>query len=114
MTTTSSDSQAFQALETQYFYLNTNFNRLFAAAKTPEDQDTLRQDFVQARDNYRKAQVERFRDGDPMVQDLTAKVVAAQKQIEASAEKLQDVSKVLDLVTDAVNLASRLVILAAA
>ena len=39
---------------------------------------------------------------------------AAQKQIEASGEKLQDVAKVLDLVTDAVSLASRLVILAAA
>lgn len=106
-------SASFAALQEQYFYLDRNFNRLFMATTTDEERDTLRTDYVQARDNYWKARTQRFNDADPMVDELQQKVAAAQQQIERSMERLDDVAGVLDTITAAVNLGSRLVSLAA-
>ncbi len=106
-------ADTFAMLQEQYFYLDRNFNRLFAAATTDELRDTLRTDYVQARDNYWKARGQRFNEDDPMVQDLQQKVGAAQQRIEKAGKRLENVAGFLDLVTEAVNLGSRLVSLAA-
>lgn len=106
-------SPSLAALQEQYFYLDRNFNRLFMATKTEEERDTLRTDYVQARDNYWKARAQRFNDDDPMVDDLQQKVTAAQRDIERAGERLDDVASLLDTITTAVNLGSRLVSLAA-
>jgi hypothetical protein len=108
-----SAADTFAMLQKQYFYLDQNFNRLFAATTTDDERDTLRTDYVQARDNYWKARGQRFNDDDPMVQELQQKVGAAQQQIEKAGQRLDDVAGFLDLVTNAVNLGSRLVSLAA-
>ena len=113
MTGTSGTSPSLAALQEQYFYLDRNFNRLFMATKTDEDRDTLRTDYVQARDNYWKARAQRFNDDDPMVEDLQQKVAAAQKEIERAGERLDDVAALLDTITAAVSLGSRLLSLAA-
>jgi len=112
-TTTANPSPSFTALQDQYFYLDKNFNRLFMATTTDAERDALRDDYVQARDNYWKARNQRFNDDDPMVEDLQEKVTAAQKQIERSGKKLDDIAGLLDTITAAVNLGSRLVSLAA-
>ena len=101
------------ALQAQYFYLDRNFNRLFTATTTDEERDTLRADYVQARDNYWQARVRRFNDDDPMVESLQQKVAAAQEEIERAGQRLDDVAGVLDAITSAVNLGSRLLALAA-
>lgn len=106
-------SPSLAALQEQYFYLDRNFNRLFMATTKEEERDALRNDYVQARDNYWKARVQRFNDDDPMVEDLQQKVAAAQQEIERAGERLDDIAGLLDTITSAVNLASRLVSLAA-
>jgi hypothetical protein len=106
-------SATLAALQAQYFYLDRNFNRLFAAATSDEQRDELRADYVQARENYWKARTEAFNDDDPMVAGLRQKVTDAQQQIERSGQRIGDVAALLDLITGAVNFGSRLVSLAA-
>lgn len=106
-------SPSLAALQEQYFYLDRNFNRLFLATKTDDERDTLRTDYVQARENYWQARNQRFNDDDPMVQDLQQKVATAQRRIERGGQRLDDVAGLLDAITAAVNLGSRLVSLAA-
>lgn len=105
-------SPTFATLEAQYFYLDQNFNRLFMATTTDDQRDTLRNDYVQARENYWQARNRRFHDDDPMVADLQRKAAAAQRDVAKAGEELDDVAGVLTLITDAVNLGSRLVSLA--
>lgn len=105
-------SPTFATLEAQYFYLDKNFNRLFMATTTDDQRDTLRNDYVQARENYWKARNQRFHDDDPMVADLQQKAAAAQQEITKAGAHLDDVAGVLTLITNAVNLGSRLVSLA--
>lgn len=108
-----SSADTFAMLQKQYFYLDQNFNRLFAATTTDDERDALRTDYVQSRDNYWKARGQRFNDDDPMVQELQQKVTDAQQRIETAGQRLDDIAGFLDLVTNAVNLGSRLVSLAA-
>lgn len=106
-------SPTLAALQEQYFYLDRNFNRLFAATATDEQRDTLRNDYVQARENYWKARSQVFNEDDPMVGDLRDKVTAAQRKIEKAGERIADVGALLDTITGAVNFGARLVSLAA-
>lgn len=110
---TTGGSGSLAALQEQYFYLDKNFNRLFMAATSDEQRDTVRTDYVQARDNYWQARARRFADEDPMVADLQKRIAAAQKEIVRAGKKLDDVAGVLGLITNAVNLGSQLVALAA-
>jgi len=112
-TTNGATGATLAALQKQYFFLDRNFSKLFAACATDAQRDALRVDYVQARDNFLKARTEAFAEDDPMVADLRGQIGDAQSQIEKSAKKLADVSKTLDLITKAVNLGSRLVTLGA-
>ncbi|HEX2165383.1 MAG TPA: hypothetical protein VHM02_15685 [Thermoanaerobaculia bacterium] len=110
---TAAGSASLASLQEQYFYLDKSFNRLFLATTSDEQRNTLRTDYVQARDNYWHARTRSFNDDDPMVADLQKRIGAAQKEIARAGRKLDDVAGVLDLITNAVNLGSRLVALAA-
>jgi len=108
-----SSGATLAALQEQYFFLDRNFSELFAACTTDAQRDVLRADYVQARDNYLKARLEAFAEDDPMVAGLRDQIEQAQGEVERSAKELADVSATLELITKAVNLASRVVVLGA-
>lgn len=101
-------------LQKLYFFLDQNFDDLSAKCTTDDQRKQLRHDYVVARDAFVKARYLVFQDDDPMVKSLNDKLGTDQTQISGLLTKLQDVTKLLGLLTSAVNLAGRLIALGAA
>ena len=105
------ESASFQILKDQYFMLEESFNRLFLACRTDEERDSLRRDYVNARDNFWEARNRVFSDNDPHVKSLAEELKTARGQIEGMLASLQDVGTLLQTITSAVRLGSSLITL---
>jgi hypothetical protein len=103
------NSLSFKALKDQYFLLDRNFNKLFAACATAAQQNELPRDYVNSRDNFWEARNRIFSDNDPLVQKLSSELKDSTDQITDMLQKLQDIAKVLNLITAAVRLGSSLI-----
>jgi hypothetical protein len=100
-------------LQNLYFFLDQNFDDLIAKCTTDDQRQQLRHDYVVARDAFVKARNSVFQDDDPMVKSLNDKLGAEQTQISGMLTGLQDITKLLAMLTSAVNLAGRLLTLGA-
>jgi len=100
---------SLQALENLYFLLRGSLSTLQAQGATPEQLDELLAQIVQARTNYWTALNKILHDDDPEVRDLTSQLNTAQLSLEASIEHLNNVAKVLDAITRAVDIGSQIV-----
>ena len=100
---------SLQALENLYFLLRSSLTTLQAQGATPEQLDELRAQIVQARTNYWTALNKILHDDDPEVRDLTSQLNTAQISLEATIKHLNNVAKVLDAITRAVDIGSQIV-----
>ncbi len=98
-----------QALENLYFLLRGSLTTLQANGGTPDQLDQLRTQIVIARTNYWTAINSILHDDDPEVRDLTSQLNTAQLSLEATIKNLNDVAKVLDAITKAVDIGTQLV-----
>lgn len=108
------ESPSFKELKGIYFLLDLNFNKLFAACTTEKQRDSLRQSYVNARDNFWEAQNRVFLQNDPLVKKLTKDVKDAKEKLSGMLDNLKQIVKVLDAITAAVNLGSSLITLGSA
>lgn len=102
-------SPSVEALENLYFLLRGSLTTLQGQGATPDQLDQLRTQIVIARTNYWTAINSIFHDDDPQVRDLTSQLNTAQLSLEATIEHLNDVAKVLDAITKAVDIGSQLI-----
>lgn len=103
------ESPSFKSLKDQYFLLDRNFNKLFSACTTGAQQDQLRRDYVNSRDNFWEARERIFAENEPLVKELNAEMKAAKDQISTMLTNLQNISQILNVITGAVRLGSSLI-----
>jgi hypothetical protein len=100
---------SIQALENLYFLLRSSLSTLQAHGATSDQLDQLRTQIVIARTNYWTAINSILHDDDPEVRTLTSQLNAAQLSLEATIKHLNDVAKVLDAITKAVDIGSQII-----
>ena len=105
-------SNSLIAIQGVYFRLESHFNELFNACTTEEQRDTLRHSYVNARDTWWDAQAKTFNDSDPIVIKLIADTRTATDRIDQMLANLQDIVGILQVIQQAVGLASNLATLA--
>jgi hypothetical protein len=108
------ESTSFKALKEQYFFLDSNFNKILGECTTKEQRDKFRHNYINARDNFWEAQNRVFVENDPIVQNLAKELESAQQEIEQLTANLKDISKILDAITTGVKLASSLIVMGSA
>jgi hypothetical protein len=106
-------STTLDTLKSLYFFLDENFEDLLNDCTNDNQRQQLRHDYVVVRDGFYQARNLVFNDDDPVVSTLSTRLADAQKQMQSMLSNLKDIVQMLNLVTDAVNLASRLVVLGA-
>jgi hypothetical protein len=97
-----------QELETTYFTLQSQINMLGAACQTQDQRNALSVQYVQARQNYWACINKAFHDDDPDVVTLTNQIDAANQQIKNATQQMGDIAKVIDSITNVVNLGTKL------
>jgi hypothetical protein len=106
-------SSSLQALEDQYTLLTQNLAASLAACSAQEQRDTIQTQYVTARSNYWSCVDKTFQDGDPATAALVAQMKAEQDSLKKALEQLQDIGKVIKIITAAVNTGTELAGLAA-
>jgi hypothetical protein len=105
-------ANALPAIQAVYYRLEANFNTLFNACTTDVQRDSLRHDYINARDTYWDAMAKIFQESDPIVIKLIEDTRAATQKIDDMLSNLQDIVGVLKVIHEAVGLASKLATLA--
>jgi hypothetical protein len=98
-----------EALENLYFLLRGSLTTLQAQGATLDQLDLLRAQIVRARTNYWTAANSILHDDDPQVRNLTSQLNSAQLSLAATIEHLNNVAKVLDAITKAVDIGSQII-----
>ena len=101
-------SQSVAVLERQYIFLQGCLSDVMSQDATPEQLDLLRSAIAQSRSNYYKAINATLQDDDPQVASLVSQMNMAQLNLEAGVKNLGNVSKILDVITKAVEIGSQL------
>jgi hypothetical protein len=104
---------SLEAIQSLYFTLDLNFNKLFDACQTSAQKDEFRRDYVNARDAFWEARNRAFADNDPLVVSTVQRLVECRDSIDADLENLQNIVKVLNTISAGVSFASRLLALGA-
>jgi esterase/lipase len=103
---------SLQALEDQYILLTQQLSMMLAACKTQDERDALMKQYVSSRRNYWNGINAIFHDDDPQIAALVQKMKDAQAQIKDCLNQLNNISKVVDVITAAVAVGTALVGLA--
>jgi hypothetical protein len=103
---------ALTSIQAVYFRLEAHFNDIFGACATNEQKDSLRHDYINARDTYWDALAKIFHDNDPVVIKLIEDTNDATKRIDQLLTNLQNIVEILKVVHEAVGLASKIATLA--
>lgn len=101
-------NQSLAVLEKQYEFLQGSLPDLMSQDATPQQLDAARAAIAQARTNYFKAIKGLLQDDDPEVASLVSQMNMAQLNLEAGVKHLGNVAKVLDVITKAVDIGSKL------
>jgi chromosome segregation ATPase len=101
--------ETFDQIEKQYFSVKGRFNDLIAACKTDEQRAALQAAYASLRDNYNKAMNQRFEDNDPAIATLRSELQRGQEEIERSLTNLKDITAVIDSISSAVSIGTKLV-----
>ncbi len=99
---------SLQALEDQYMLLSQNLSMILAACPTQTERDQVMTQYVTARRNYWNSIQKVFHDDDPKVVVLVQEMQTEQKKIQYATNHLNNIAKVIDIITDAVNVGSTL------
>jgi esterase/lipase len=104
---------ALSALEALYFGLQQQVGMLTLAATTQAQKDAFMTQYVKARTDYWACVNKMFHEDDPQVAALTAQLNTLNDQVTKSEKEMGDISKVIDVITQAVTVADQLVPFAA-
>ena len=99
---------SLKALEDQYMLLSQNLSMILAACPTQTERDQVMTQYVTARRNYWNSIQKVFHDDDPKVVVLVQEMQTEQKKIQDATNHLNNIAKVIDIITDAVNVGSTL------
>jgi hypothetical protein len=99
---------SLQALENQYMLLTQNLSSLLDACSTQQQKDSVMAQYVDSRRNYWNSIHKLFHDDDPAIVSLVKKMGEQQKQIESCKDKLNDIAKVIQIITSAVSVGTTL------
>lgn len=105
-------SNSLVVIQGLYFRLESHFNEIFNACETEEQRDVIRHNYVNARDTWWAAQAQAFNDSDPIVIKLIEDTSAATERVDQMLANLQDIVATLQVIREAVGLASKLATLA--
>jgi hypothetical protein len=99
---------SLQALEDQYMLLTQNLSAVLGACATQQEKDAVMQQYVTARRNYWNSIQKIFHDDDPSIAALVKRMNDEQKQIKGTVARLNEISRVINVITDAVSIGSAL------
>src|SRR4051794_6251377 len=108
------DTSSLESIQDLYFKLDQNFNTLYAACQTPDQQNQLRRDYVNARDAFWEARNRAFLDQGPVVASVVNDLQNAKQSLDSDLKNLKDVVQTLKTIDTAVSFASRLIAVGAA
>lgn len=100
---------ALLALQNQYIFLTQNLSMLLAACQTQEQRDTIQSQYVTARRNYFKCVNSVFHEDDPAVASLIRQMQTEQTALTSMMNRLNDIAKVINDITRAVQIGAQLV-----
>lgn len=103
------DLQIYRALRKQFRTIDDHADELARRCETFAEAKQLSDDWAQAQRNYLNARNRIFDTNAARVRELYAQLGVAQKEIDASLQKLKKVAGVLDRIRDAVRIATSLV-----
>lgn|SRR5579875_471758 len=99
---------ALQALERQYMLLTQDLSMILSACRTQKDRDAVMRQYVTARRNYWNSIHKIFHDDDPAIVSLVKQMSEEQKQIESCRDNLNDIAKIINVITEAVSVGTAL------
>lgn len=99
---------SLQSLENQYMLLTQNLSMTLAACPSQTERNQVMTQYVTARRNYWSSIQKIFHDDDPKVASLANEMREEQQKIEDCTKHLNDIAKVIDIITDAVNVGTAL------
>ncbi len=99
---------SLQSLEDQYMLFTQHLSMILAACPTQVERDQVLTQYVAARRNYWSSIQKIFHDDDPQVASLVQQMHNEQKEIQDCTKMLNNIAKVIDIITDAVNVGTAL------
>lgn len=99
---------SLQSLECQYMLLTQNLSMILAACASQAQRDQVMTQYVASRRNYWSSIQKIFHDDDPAVVSLVNEMHEEEQRIEDSTKHLNDIAKVIDIITDAVEVGTAL------
>ncbi|HVW79304.1 MAG TPA: hypothetical protein VHB45_16935 [Alloacidobacterium sp.] len=99
---------SLQSLEDQYMLLTANLSKMQDACSTQSERDQLMTQYVTSRRNYWSSIQKVFHDDDPQVEVLVKEMRNEQQAIKDATAHLENIAKVIDIVTDAVSVGTAL------
>jgi hypothetical protein len=100
------------AVQSAYEVLDEHFDDLYEHCATTEQKQSLRSLHVAARDTYWRAVAVVLKDNSPVVCEIYAELVQANQDMKDLLANLQNISALIQLLTQAVRLSASLVTLA--
>lgn len=101
-------NSSLAALERQYFFLQGSLPDLMGRGAPEEELSAVRLAIVQSRTNYWTAINKVLHDDDPRVAALTSQMNLEQLNLEAALKTLKTVTQVLNVITKAIDVGTKL------
>ena len=89
-----------EELEKSYISLQSQINMISMACTDQSQRDQISAQYILARQNYWNCVNKAFHDDDPQVETLTRQLAEANQKLTATLAKLDDLAKVLDVMTE--------------
>jgi hypothetical protein len=99
---------SLQSLEDQYMLLTQQLSAILAACPTQTERDQVMTQYVTSRRNYWNSIQQIVHDDDPQIASLVAEMQTEQKKIQDCTDHLNNISKVIDTITEAVDIGTTL------
>jgi len=99
---------SLQSLEDQYMLLTQQLSMLLAACPTQVERDQVMTQYVTARRNYWSSIQKVFHDDDPQVVSLVQELRTEQQKIADCINHLDNIARIIDIITQAVNVGTTL------
>lgn len=101
-------ASSLQALQDQYFYLTQNLSDLKDKCQTQDQVDALLAQYAASRSNYFSCINKTLQDDDPNVATLVQQMNTEQKSLKAAISQLGDIATVINVITEAVKVGTKL------
>jgi len=105
-------SEALQSLQDLYFYLTNNLATLQAKYSQEPQKSEFMTQYVAARRNFFNSINKVFHDDDPQIVTLCAQMKQQQATLKKEVDTMNDVAKVLNAITTAVQIGAKIASLA--